>query len=190
MEERNDAWYIEKVLSGETETFSFLVEKYKDKVFGMAFHLLQQREEAEDAAQDVFVKAYKGLKAFRKKSQFSTWLYRIVYNECISRLRKVKYRSIQLEEDLLTLPQNETLNGEEAWLNQEVREKRLRTALLHLAAIDRSLVVFYYYENQSIDQIAELVSLSASNVKIRLFRARKKLFSMLVKTGMNEFAKN
>ena len=187
---RDDVRVIDEVLSGKTEAFSCLVEKYKDKVFRMAFQLLQQREEAEDAAQDTFVKAYNGLVKFRKKSKFSTWLYRIVYNECISRLRKVKNRGIQFEESLLSGPLYEAGKDDEEWHEKEFREAKLKTALLQLEPVDRALVVFYYYGNRSIEEIADLVSLSSSNVKTRLFRTRKKLYTMLVKQGINEMVEN
>ena len=87
MDQKDDRYYISKVLEGDMQAFSYLVDKYKDMVFTLAFRILKNRENAEEVAQDSFVKVYQNLKKFKSKSKFSTWLYRIVYNTAISRVR-------------------------------------------------------------------------------------------------------
>lgn len=88
MERKDDIWYIERVLKGDTQYFSHLVEKYKDIVYSIAIKVLRNREDAEEMAQESFVKAYKSLHTFKGTAKFSTWLYRITYNNCISEVRK------------------------------------------------------------------------------------------------------
>ncbi|MFW6275762.1 MAG: sigma-70 family RNA polymerase sigma factor, partial [bacterium] len=90
MEGKDDNFYIEEVLKGKTNYFSYIVERYQDIVFSIAFKVLKNREDAEEMAQESFIKAYKSLHTFRGKAKFSTWMYRITYNTCISEVRKRK----------------------------------------------------------------------------------------------------
>jgi RNA polymerase sigma factor (sigma-70 family) len=92
MEKYDDIYYIEKVLNGQTQYFSYIVEKYQNIVFSIALKVLRNREEAEEMAQESFIKAYKSLNTFKRKAKFSTWLYRITYNNCISEVRKRKIK--------------------------------------------------------------------------------------------------
>ncbi len=96
MENRNDTYYIEQVLEGKINAFSYLVDRHKDKVYNLAFRICGNREEAEEIAQDAFIKAYRSLRSFRHKSSFSTWLFRIVYNTSISLVRSKKKEYWQL----------------------------------------------------------------------------------------------
>jgi RNA polymerase sigma factor (sigma-70 family) len=98
MDPKNDIYYIGQVLEGKTIAFSHLVDKHKDKAFNLAFRICGNREEAEEVAQDAFLKAYRSLKDFRKKSSFATWLYRIVYNTAISLVRTRKNKVLSVEE--------------------------------------------------------------------------------------------
>ena len=84
----NDQHYINKVLGGDTNSFAFLVEKYKDMVFTLALKINKSREEAEEVSQDTFIKAFKSLKNFKGDSKFSTWVYKIAYNNCMDRIKK------------------------------------------------------------------------------------------------------
>ena len=90
MERNDETYYISKVLNGEPNYFSFIVEKYQDIVFSIALKVLRNREDAEEMAQESFIKAYKSLHTFKGNAKFSTWLYRITYNSCISEVRKKK----------------------------------------------------------------------------------------------------
>ena len=98
MEKNSDISYIDKVLAGNLNAFSYLIDRHKDKAFNLAFRICGNREEAEEIAQDAFLKAFRSLKDFRKKSSFSTWLYRIVYNTSISLVRARGLRVLSLEE--------------------------------------------------------------------------------------------
>ena len=90
MENNDDNFYIGKVINGQTNYFSFIVEKYQDIVFSIALKVLRNREDAEEIAQESFIKAFKSLHTFKGNAKFSTWLYRITYNTCISEVRKKK----------------------------------------------------------------------------------------------------
>lgn len=172
MNRESDIIIIEKVLAGDVQVYSGLVDKYRDMVFTLAAGLLQDREEAEDLAQDVFVKAFKRLGSFRKESGFSTWLYRIAYNECISNLRKKKYDKVSIEEERFNFIEEEEPDREE-------RSRLLHAALAKLPVEERAIIMLFYFEGAGTEEIAEVTSLSVSNVKTKLFRIRKKLYEEL-----------
>jgi RNA polymerase sigma-70 factor (ECF subfamily) len=176
MEKKDDIFYIEKVLNGQTNYFSFIVEKYQDIVFSIALKVLQNREDAEEMAQESFVKAYKSLHTFKGTAKFSTWLYRITYNSCISEVRKKKQRFVSTSE-IEIKDETEELNFD--GIPEENRAKCIKTALEKLPEDEYTLVLLYYFEDQSIEEISKVTKLSASNAKVKLFRARKKLYTIL-----------
>lgn len=188
MEQQDDTFIINRVLTGRTDLYAGLVDRYKDRVYSLAMSLLKQRELAEEVSQDVFVKAFKGLSKFRGKSKFSTWLFRIVYNECISLLRKRKNREVYFEESPLMEPSHDAFKDAGEIMENELRTEMLAKALSQLETTDRALVSLYYYENRSVEEVAAVVSLSSSNVKTRLFRIRKKLYDIMVSSGINVLA--
>ena len=98
MNRKDDSFYIEKVISGESNYFSFIVEKYQDIVFSIALKVLKNREDAEEMAQESFIKAYKSLNTFKGTAKFSTWLFRITYNTCISHVRKKKQHFVSTDD--------------------------------------------------------------------------------------------
>jgi len=167
---------IEKVQQGNANAFSYLVEKYQHVVFSIALKVLKNREEAEEMAQEAFIKAYRSIGSFQGRAKFSTWLYRITYNTCITHVRKQKFDTTPI--DNIQLPE-ETTNA--AWdeIPEENRSKYLELAMKQLPEDDYLLMVWYYYEDQSIDDICRITGLGESNVKIRLHRSRKKLYTMM-----------
>lgn len=177
--EQEDTLWISRVVEGDTEAFGLLVDKYKDLVFTLALNMMHQREEAEEVAQDVFMKIFKALPKFKQKAKFSTWMYRIAYNECISRLRKKKNYVVSIE----NLPGSEVRTmkeDSEVGLDEEMRSQMLHHALRKLPEKERGLVHLYYFENLPVEEMAKVTGLSVSNVKVKLFRIRKKLFEELV----------
>lgn len=179
MEVKSDAYYISEVLKGNSDSFAPLVDKYKHLAFSLAMKITRNREEAEEAAQDAFVKAYKSLENFKGNSTFKTWFFRIVYTTSISRVRGKHNLQVSLEEYKLT--DDELLNIEDAvgMLNAEERAFQLHKAMEHLAPDERAILNLYYFEDLPVEEIATITDLSASNVKIKLFRSRKKLYEQL-----------
>ena len=108
MEVHSESYFINRVKQGEAEAFSWLVDTYKDMVFTICLRMLTVEADAEEAAQDVFVKAYRSIQGFQEKSKFSTWLYRITYNQCISVIRK-KVKIIDLVDEMPEEKLNEGL---------------------------------------------------------------------------------
>ena len=171
-------YLIERVKAGEKEAFSGLVDGHKDLVWTICLRMLKSDADAEEAAQDVFVKAYRSLESYQAKAKFSTWLYRIAYNHCISVIRK-KVKMIDLVDEL---PEGEVdegeINGLETITAAE-RSKYLKMAIESLAETDAVVVTLFYYDELSLDEIAEVTGLSGSNIRIKLHRSRKKMYQVI-----------
>ena len=176
MEQKDDIYYINKVLDGQTQYFSYLVESYKDIVFSIALKVLKNREDAEEMAQESFIKAFKSLSSFKGKAKFSTWLYRITYNNCISEVRKKKLNYVSAD-DVQLKDETEEINLD--GIPEENRSKVIKAALEKLPESEYALTLLYYFEEKSIEEISSVTKMSESNVKVKLFRARKKLYTIL-----------
>jgi len=181
MDYRGDIYYIEQILAGNSNAFSFIVDRHKDRAYNLAFRICGNHEEAEELAQDSFLKAYRSLNSFKMKSSFATWLYRIVYNTTISHIRIKKKGVLSLED----FPANATdfisgsVNEEEA--EREYRSSLVNFALQKISEEDRALVSLYYYDEMSTDEIADVTGLSKANIKVKLFRARQKMTEIIQK---------
>ena len=154
-------------------------------VFSLALKLLRNREEAEEVAQDAFVKAYQSLSDFKGGAKFSTWLYRIVYNTAISRLRKSVPETIDLDQVSFNIESEDLTTGAYKTLKDEDRKKYLDLVLSKLDPEENFFITLYYYEEKSLDEIAEISELSKNHVKVKIFRTRQKILGLL-KKSLNE----
>ena len=179
MDTEQDHKYIKRVLAGDRNAYAVLVDRYKDMVFSLALKLMHNREEAEEIAQDAFVKAYRSLSGFKGNSRFSTWLYRIVYNTAISSLRRKEVEKVQMDE--ANLPDIEFTESSSSYvaLSKEERKKFIARALDNLDAEERFLIIMYYYEDRDMEEMAEITGLTKTNVKVKLHRTRKKMLIFL-----------
>lgn len=175
MESGSDSYYISEVKNGKTSEFRYLVEKYQDMVFTIALRISRNREDAEEIAQDVFLKCFRSLHSFREDSRFSTWLYRIAYNESVSRARKKRKLFIELAEEHTADMNEETIMWTFEEQESALQHKHIEKTISELSEIEQVIVTLFYYEGNSIDEIAEVTVQSVSNVKVRLHRIRKKL---------------
>lgn len=179
MNKTEDLYYIEAVRKGNIQAFSVLVEKYRKMVYTLALKLLKRPEDAEEMAQDTFIKAYQKLDTYEGKSKFSTWIYSITYNACISELRKRRIDFKSLEEQRFSDQDEMKMHDFYSESKKEDQEKYLNLALSKLPEDDQVLVTLYYYEDQSMDEISEITGLTVSNIKVKIYRARKKMYSLL-----------
>lgn len=183
----DDTYCIEKVIRGDIQAYAILVDKYKKQTYTFALKLLKVPEDAEEVAHDAFIKAFQSLKHFRFESKFSTWLYKIVFNISMSRLRK-KHLDVHSIDDHkfnnFDLPQSENLFNT---LSDREQSIIVRNAVDRLPEDERTIVTLFYLNDCSVKDISDITDYSESNVKIKLFRARKKLLDMLVflKTDLN-----
>ncbi len=174
-----DQLYIDKVISGDLSAYTYLVDKHKDMAFSVALRIVRNREEAEEIVQDAFVKAYQNIEAFRNKSKFSTWLYRIVFNAAISRTRKKSLESTDLDSFVIDNYSTDEIKENINKLDSNEQIKLVNKLIDKLPPLEYTLVNLYYKEECSIDEISEITGLTDSNVKVKLHRIRKKLYSEL-----------
>jgi RNA polymerase sigma-70 factor (ECF subfamily) len=176
MEYISDEVYIKRVLSGDGRAFSCLVDRHKAMVFTISLRITGHREEAEEVAQDVFLKMYQALNTFKGSSKFSTWLYSIAYNMAISHVRKSRPDYVPLSDVEYKMSDE---HDEVIIFDDENDDSRRQIALSHalnrLKQEELLLINMYYTQQMSIEQMSEITKLSASNVKVKLFRIRKKL---------------
>ena len=176
MKFREDPYYIRMILSGDTEAYRGLVEKHQDLVYTIVHRIISSAEEAEEVAQDVFVKAYSKLSGFKGEAKFSTWLYRIAYNTAVSHTRKKKIEFLAMDEEVIVNHSEEDVQQEVMGLSTEEQNKLIKKALAILPRTDSLMITLFYYHGKDIEEISEIVGLTQSNVKVKLFRIRKRLF--------------
>ena len=173
---------IAKVKQGDMVAFNALIDEYKSMAFTLALKLMKNREDAEEVAQDAFVKAYTNINQFEGKSKFSTWLYTIVYNTALTRLRK-KQLDIEDIEGRSIEDSSYFAETDQSWrkLQKDERSSYIKLALDQLAEEDQLVITLFYLNENSLVEICEITSWELSKVKVRLHRARKRLLVELEK---------
>jgi RNA polymerase sigma factor (sigma-70 family) len=160
---------IDQILAGEKELYAELVNRYKGYAFTIALKILENRPEAEEAAQDAFIKAFNNLKSFNKDSKFSTWLYRIAFNTAISYKRKRKASFQGLDNVSVEYDQ-----GEDA-LERSDKKMFISRAMAKLNEADQLALNLFYLQEFSLEEIADITGMQANTVKVRVHRARQRL---------------
>jgi len=181
MEQASDNYLIEQILEGRTECFSALMERYDKPVFSLIVKIVDNRQDAEELTQDVFLKAFRSLFSFRHDSSFSTWLYRIAWNAAVSATRKQQNDWMPLDDDLATDLADEDAENEVESMSGNEQTERLHKALGQLPPDDRALITMFYMQDKTTDEISRISGLSLPNVKTRLHRIRKRLFTLMTK---------
>jgi RNA polymerase sigma factor (sigma-70 family) len=185
---QSDNELVERVKRGLTPAFEELVRRYQGISMRLALSILGNKEDAEEAVQDSFVRAYKGISRFREESKFPTWLYRIVYNTCYSRLKRRKaFTDVSVVEDRYDerLLQAADDAGEQGTGTFEEVIDAVREALLKLPQRYQTVLTLFYMENFKIGEIARIMMIGESSVKVRLYRGRMMLRDVIArKTGM------
>jgi len=166
---------ISAVKAGHTEQFSLLVNQHSAKIFALAKSMLNIQEDAEEVTQDVFLKAFRNLNSFRGEAKFSSFLYRICYNECLNRL-KVQRRDYDVD--------NLADNDENVYdgfyeLKREEQKHFLFLAMEKLNPEYKMILTLFYFDEQSYVEISEVSNLTLTNVKVKLHRAKNALAKVL-----------
>ena len=172
----NDTEIISKVLSGDYQAYAGLVDRYQNYVFTLTLRIIKNREDAEEVAQDVFIKAYKYLANFRGDSRFTTWLYTIVNNTCISFLRKKKLEMHSLDNEKIF----ETADNQDSGLRANLVELKSKISMVTKAISmlnhdDGEIITLFYKAEQTLDEIAQILGVETNTAKVRLHRARTRL---------------
>lgn len=167
---------ISAVLNGNPKAYAQLVERHQSFVFTLVLRYIKNREDAEEVAQDIFVKAYRALANFKGTSKFSTWLYTIVTTTSISFLRKKKLEIHSLDNEKIF----EAIENKDSGMNANQVEQKSRVAMVNnaialLNADDAEIVTLFYKGEQTLEEIAQVLGIEANAVKVRLHRARTRL---------------
>lgn len=172
----DDIEIINQVLQGNQQSFEELIQRYQSFVFTIALRYTRNREDAEEIAQDVFVKAYRSLADFRRDARFSTWLCTIAINTTKTFLRKAKPPVDSLDNAIIS----ETVNAQHTGNGADITERRSAHVLLNqaiglLSADDATIITLFYKAEQSIEETGVIMGLTPNAVKVRLHRARLRL---------------
>ncbi len=183
---KDDSLYLEQIRNGNTNAYAMLINKHKTMAFNVALRITRNREDAEEVIQDAFLKVYYSLKDFEGKSKFSTWLYKIVYNQAISKIRKKSITQSDLNEEIINNFTVGNISRDLNYLASEDQTKYINLALSKLPEEDSAIVTLFYLNESSIEEVSEITGLSESNVKVKLHRSRKKMYEELKQLLNNE----
>jgi RNA polymerase sigma-70 factor, ECF subfamily len=181
-ERLTDSWYIDRVKNGDREAFASLIEKHKSMVYTVAYRIVKNHEDAEELAQDAFLKVFQSIEQFEQRSKFSTWIYKIVYNSAISFIRKKRIISTTLEPVIIENFAEDEIFENLGQLDEEEQKILVESLMKKLNHEESTLVSLYYMDDCSVQEIAEITGLSVSNVKVKLHRIRKQMLSELNRT--------
>ena len=185
MTEQNEQIIIRKVVAGDAQAFAGLVNTYKDMAVLLAYNILLNREDAEEVAQDAFVKAYKSLHSFKSDARFSTWLYRIIVNTALNKKKLKKQYPLEITEIVAAEVPSDINNIFATQITREHR-KHIQVALKSINTNERLCITLYYLNELSVEEIYELTGITTSNIKVLLYRGRKNLYAALHRHLKNE----
>lgn len=176
----DDKKIIKEIRKGDVAAFSLLIDRYRHMVYTLAFQLMKNEADAEEVAQDAFLKAYRGLNKFEGRSAFSTWIYRITYHQALSKLRKIKGREIGYDDDKSGTSGNSSFDEMASDnIEKEDRKRFLKQALSKLKGEEATVLTLFYFEELRVEEISDITGLTVSNVKVKLHRGRQNLMSEL-----------
>jgi len=168
----SDKTLVNNVLAGDTSQFNELVIRHKNYAYSLALKIVHNPQDAEELAHDAFVKAYKSLKSFNQEAKFTTWLYRIVFNTAVSHVRKKQIYTEDISEVI-----NQPISSYNSTDSLQKRERKVfvQAAMDKLMPLDATLITLFYMQQLNLEEIGNVVNMKASAVKVKLFRARKRL---------------
>lgn len=171
----NEKQRIQQIINGDTAAFGYFVDTYQHMAVSIAFRICRHKPEAEDIAQNAFVKAFKNLHTFKRNSKFSTWFYRIVYNTALTEIRKsvhqtefVAYKHTELQAKYAEF---DTLDH----ITKKERKELIDEAMAKIPKSEAVVLTLFYLEENSVKEVATIMGLTISNIKVKLYRGRKNL---------------
>ena len=182
--QKEDKFIVKAICSGNIDAFSILIERYSVLVYNLVYKIVGHKEDAEELTQDVFMKVLDALPKFHGEASFSTWIYRIAYNTAISAFRKAKQEKLVFDDAIIECTSERLVDD---YFNSDATEELLvlmEKAIELLHVDERALITLFYLDGQSVEDVALIMALSVSNVKVRLHRVRKKLF--IIMQNLNE----
>jgi RNA polymerase sigma-70 factor (ECF subfamily) len=180
---KNELLVIQKVLNGDMHAYTTLVDSYKDMAVTLAHNILLNREDAEEVAQDAFIKAYQSLYSFKATAKFSTWLYRIIVNTALNKRKLKKYQTVTIDN---SLPAEQVIDTGYYPEMANADKKHIQVALKLVSENERICISLYYLDELSVEEIHEITGITTSNIKVLLYRGRKSLYNALQQLLKNE----
>ena len=172
----SDSEIISLVLKGDHNAYALLVERYKSYVFTLTLRFTKNREDAEEVSQDIFIKAYRSLADFKGTAKFSTWLYTIVNTTCITFLRKKRLDIRSLDDERTFEVADSQDSGFRAnQVEQKSRQNMVNQAITMLNPDDAEIITLFYKNEQSLEEIGQILGIEVNAAKVRLHRARTRL---------------
>jgi RNA polymerase sigma factor (sigma-70 family) len=172
----SDTEIISQVLKGDHNAYALLVERYKSYVFTLTLRFTKNREDAEEVSQDIFIKAYRSLADFKGASKFSTWLYTIVNTTCITFLRKKRLEVHSLDDErTFEIADSQDSGFRANQVEQKSKLNMVSQAIAMLNPDDAEIITLFYKNEQSLEEIGQILGLESNTAKVRLHRARARL---------------
>ncbi len=171
---QKDINLLNRIRTGDKSAYKELINRHKDYAFTIAYRILNNREDAEEVAQDAFMQVFGALSSFNFESKFTTWFYRIVFNAALMQKRKNKVEIVDIEtssEAVLVSHSSDSTEG----LRKIERTKAIKQALQNLSADDAMMITLFYLKELSLGEIAEITQISTETAKVKIHRARKRL---------------
>ncbi|GAB2701190.1 RNA polymerase sigma factor [Mucilaginibacter koreensis] len=185
-----DIELIQQVLDGDQAAYALLVKRHQRFVFTLAMRFVKTREDAEEVAQDTFVKAYRALSSFQQQSKFSTWLYSVVYTTAMTFLRKKKLDTTSIDnEDTYIQLENSNSSLENNQAERRSQSYYVNQAIGQLLPDDAAIITLFYNSEQTLEEIGAALGMEPNTIKVKLFRARQRLkdkLQLLLKHEVNE----
>jgi len=183
----SDIELITQTLGGNQSAYADLVKRHQRFVFTLALRFAKGREDAEEIAQDCFIKAYRSLSSFQQQSKFSTWLYSIVYTTAMTSLRKKRVDTASIDDDESYIQIEGKPSGyDEHNVENKSRSYYVNQAIAQLLPDDATIITLFYKGEQSLEEIAQAMGIEANTVKVKLFRARQRLKEKLERNLKHE----
>ena len=175
----SDHILITRSAKGDMQAFAEFVDKYSRYVFNLAYRVLKDHQDAEEAAQDTFVKVFHALDDYRGDGKVTTWLYTITYRNCLNRMRSNRLHVVEVEDQVREGKADSTyVSGLES-LERADRSELIRRGMEQLSSKESAVLTLFYLEEQSLKEISEIMGLTSSNAKVILHRGRKNLYHIL-----------
>jgi RNA polymerase sigma-70 factor (ECF subfamily) len=182
----SDIELIEQTLAGNQAAYTDLIKRHQRFVFTLALRFSKNREDAEEIAQDCFVKAYRSLSNFQRQSKFSTWLYSIVYTTAMTALRKKRVDTDSIDDENMYIQLENHSGYDTNSAENKSRSYFLNQAIAQLLPDDAAIISLFYMGEQSLEEIGQALGIEANTVKVKLFRARQRLKEKLERSLKHE----
>ena len=183
----SDIELIEQTLAGDQSAYADLVKRHQRFVFTLAMRFAKSREDAEEIAQDCFIKAYRSLNSFQRQSKFTTWLYSIVYTTAMTALRKKRVNTDSIDDEDTFIQIENKISGYDADdVENKSRSYYVNQAIAQLLPDDATIITLFYNGEQSLEEIGQTMGIDPNTVKVKLFRARQRLKEKLERNLKHE----